>query len=273
MVSANPHSRNFYNSLGDPDDVRGNGTEILKIAVDLRFVRYFITSADGLSVLFYGDYALHNVSDMTELAEQLGNILSKDALLGRSFAAVRVCWFTDFEIIPTAFFDSSELADTTTAVEILGGDARFIFEVPEAVADILQARFISVVHWHSGAAMIEQLRKADMAKPDSLYINVHAETIEVVYFGQEGALKIYNSYEYKAYQDYIYFVLLVADEMQLNRHDVKAVLMGEISADSQLYEVTNRYFAHLEFIRSEGVTFSRAFEEYPKHFNYPLYNL
>jgi hypothetical protein len=271
-VSSNPNTKNFFNSIGDPDDVGGLGTETLKMAISAKFIRYFIEQ--GATIVFYGDYALQSVSGETDIADQLSNILSKDAFLSRSFARVKVCWSTDFEIIPTVFFDENEMANDTAYNAIMNGEAQFIFEVPKAINDVLKNKFSNLTHHHAGAAMIEQLRKEGIAKSDRLFINIQAENVEIACFDDRGALRIYNRYEYRAYQDYIYFVLLVADEMKIDREEVKATLMGEVNKDSQLYETTYRYFRNIAFISPpEDIYFSRAFDEYPKHFNYPLYNL
>ncbi len=273
-MSANPHTRNFFTSIGNPDDVAGGGMEVLKLAVNQKFIRYFIERKANSTIVFYGDYALHAVSGDGGIAEQLSNILSKDAFLSRAFDSVNICWFTDFEIIPAVFFDETELATGTSFNPIMHGEAHFIFAVPQVINDVLKTKFSSLHHYHSGAAMIEKLRKEGQARPDRLFINIHAENVEIAYFGEEGGLKIYNRYEYKAYQDYIYFVLLVADEMKINREAVTAVLMGEVSRESQLYETTYRYFRNISFIQQpEDILFSKAFDEYPKYFNYSLYNL
>ena len=273
-MSTNPHTKNFFNSIGNPDDISGNGSEVLKIAITTKFFRYFIEQKADHTLVFYGDYSLLSVSSAEDLAGQVSNILSKDTFLSKSFADVKVCWSSDFEIIPTVFFDESEMATDTSFSIIMGGEANFIFEVPALINNELKSKFHHIGHFHSGASLIESLRKQGLAKSDKLFINIQAENIEVVYFDDNGSLRIYNRYEYKAYQDYIYFVLLVADEMKIDREEVKAVLMGEVSQDSQLYEMTHRYFRNLSFIsQPEDIHFSKAFIEYPKYFNYPLYNL
>jgi hypothetical protein len=273
-VITNPHTKNFFNSIGDPDDVSGSGTEVLKLAITPKFIRYFIEQKVTATILFYGDYALHSVSTPEDLTDQLSNILSKDTFLSKSFDSVKICWATDFEIIPSIFFDESEMAVDTAYNVIMGGEANFIFDVPKAINDVLKAKFTNLTHYHSGAAMIEKLRKVGLAKSDKLFINIQAENVEIAYFDDNGSLRIYNRYEYKAYQDYIYFVLLVADEMKIDREKVRAILMGEVSQDSQLYEMTQRYFMNTSFIaQPEDIHFSKTFGEYPKYFNYPLYNL
>jgi hypothetical protein len=269
-VTPNTHTRNFLNSIGSPDDVKGNGTEVLKLGIDHRYIRYFVEAGD--TIVYYGEYALQAVSTDAELTEQLEIILSKDQFLNKSYSLVKVLWSTDFEIVPTAFYDEDITDENAGVNEILGGEAMFLFEKIRGVCDLLRSKY--PVSSHSGAVLIETLRKLDLTKSKDLFININAQSIEILYFDADGAFKIYNRYEYRTYQDYIYFVLLVADEMGLNREETKAVLMGEVSQDSQLYEVTTRYFRQTAFIKQPAdKKFTSYFEDYPVHFNYPLYNL
>ena len=271
-MNTNPHTRNFFNSIGNPDDVKGNGTDLLKISIDHRYIRYFIEQED--MIVYYGEYALQSVASDSDLRGQVETILTKDAFLNKSFASVKICWLTDFEIVPTAFYDDSDTSADAGVNDILDGEAKFLFEKIHTVSTILDSKFPSALHYHSGAALIEAIRKNRLSESKDLFVNIHSQWIEILYFGEGGTLKIYNRYEYRTYQDYIYFVLLVADEMQLDRDETRAILMGEVSQDAQLYEVTHRYFRYISFVKQPAdKPFSSAFDPYPMHFNYPLYNL
>lgn len=271
-MSTATHTRNFFNAIGDPADVRGDGTEHLKLSIDQRYIRYFI--AQGQTAVYYGEYALQSVSSDAELKEQLEIILDKDTFLSKSFSLVYILWSGDFEIVPTVFYEEEETDDTTGVNDMMGGEARFLFEKNEAIAQLLRSKYPAALHYHSGAVLIETLRRTGQTESQNMFINVSAGRMEVLYFDGSGALRIYNQYEYRSTQDYIYFVLLVADEMNINRAETRAVLMGEVSQDSQLYDMTTRYFRSVTFAKEPADrTFSAAFEGYPMHFNYPLYNL
>lgn len=271
-VSTNPHTRNFFNSIGNSDDVKSNGTELLKLSIDYRHIRYIIEMND--TIVFYGEYALQSVANDADLKEQMEIILSKDAFLNKQFSAVKICWMTDFEIVPTAFYDDSDTDADAGVNDILGGEAKFLFEKINSISILLDIKYPAAIHYHCGAAFIEAIRKNGLSASKDLFINIHSQSIEVLYFDEAATLKIYNRYEYRSYQDYIYFVLLVADEMQIDRESTRAVLMGEVSEHSQLYEVTTRYFRQTSFVKKpQGKYFSTAFDQYPVHFNYPLYNL
>lgn len=271
-MSTATHTRNFFNAIGDPADVRGDGTEHLKLSIDHSHIRYFISQGD--STVYYGEYALQSVTSDAELRGQLEIILDKDAFLNKDFSLVYILWSGGFEIVPTIFYEEEERDDTAGVNEIMGGEARFVFEKVEAIAQLLRTKYPTALHYHSGAVLIETLRRTGQTESQNIFINVSAGRIEVVYFDPSGALRIYNQYEYRSTQDYIYFVLLVADEMGINRAETRAMLMGEVSQDSQLYDMTTRYFRSVTFAKEPADrTFSAAFEGYPMHFNYPLYNL
>lgn len=271
-VSIATHTRNFFNAIGDPADVRGDGTEHLKLSIDQRHIRYFISREEAN--VYYGEYALQSVSTDAELREQLEIILDKDAFLSKSFSLVYILWSGGFEIVPTIFYEEEETDDTAGVNDIMSGEARFVFDKAEGIAQLLRSKYPAALHYHSGAVLIETLRRTGQTESQNLFVNVSAGRIEIVYFDASGALRIYNQYEYRSTQDYIYFVLLVADEMGINRAETRAVLMGEVSQDSQLYDMTTRYFRSVTFAKEPADrTFTAAFEGYPMHFNYPLYNL
>ena len=173
-MSSYPHTKNYYTSIGDPDDVAGDGSEVLRLGICNRYVRYFVERKSSSTFVYYGDYALHSVSGDDALAEQLSNILSKDTFLSKVYNSVKVYWATDFEIIPAVFFDETEMAPDTAFQIILNGEANFIFEIPRVVNEVLQNKFSALTHYHSGASMIEVLRKEGLAKSDKLFINIQA---------------------------------------------------------------------------------------------------
>ena len=266
-------ARNFFNSIGNPADVQGNSTEELKLAIDYKYIRYFIVNTIRNGVVFYGDYTLHGVSSMLEMASQLDAILTKDVFLNKTYKQVKVCWHTDFEIVPTAYFDAEEIEAETAINDILEGEAKFLFERSNAVKLLLMQKFDTVIDYHSGVAMIEHIRPHATANLLSVYINISTECMEVLYFDEKASLRLYNRYVYHAYQDYIYYLLLAAEECKIDPEKATVILMGEISQDSKLYEMTHRYFNSVSFISPSSIQFTGAFDEYPKHLNYLLYNL
>jgi hypothetical protein len=267
-------TKNSYSSIGIADDLQTAVGHGLKLSVDHKHIRYFIFDIRSGQIVFYGDHTLHNVNSDEELAAQMENILAKDTFLNKSFSQVTIGWSTDFEIVPTIYFEPSALDSGASVVDILKGDAKFLFAKVDPVASWLTSKFPLAVHTHMGAAMIDELSEAGIAGSNTLAVNIITESIDILHITDEGSLKIFNSYEYKTYQDYIYYVLLVADELMLDREKTQVYLMGEVSADSKLYEMTQRYFGHVDLLsKSTDIRFTPAFDEYPKHFNYILYNL
>lgn len=255
-------------------EIPADGSAVLKIAVCHQFVRYFMEQGGNGQILFFGDYELHGVESDEAMAGQLSGILEKDNLLGLPFAEVRVCWYSDFEIIPSVFFETADLARDTAYCEVMGGAAKFVFSLPAAALQRLQQRFERLQHWHSGAAMVQCLYRQGLNAAGRIFVNIQQDHVEIVCFADDGTLYFYNRYAFREWQDYVYFLLLSADDARLDRNTGAAVMMGELSQDSKIFEATLKYFMQVSFIHAPpSKQFSTAFSAYPKHFNYPLYNL
>ena len=275
MVDTAP-VRNFFNSIGDPAHIVGNSTEELKLAVDYRYIRYFIVNPATDTIVFYGDYTLHGVATVGELAAQVVAIFTKDTFLNKPYRNVKVCWHTDFELIPNLYLDDKEDGINTDTGQnpILAGEAQFVFEKPNEISLLIEQKYSEVVHYHAGATMINLFDSPTESITPPLYVNIAAESIEVLYFDNNSALRLFNRYPYRAFQDYIYYLLLAAEECTIDPTNARVVLMGEVSQDSKLYEMTYRYFSSVSFATAPATTrFSAAFDLYPKHLNYLLYNL
>jgi preprotein translocase subunit SecA len=96
----------------------------------------------------------------------------------------------------------------------------------------------------------------------------------VLAFNEAGNLQIMNRYDFKTQTDFIYFLLLCCDQLNIDREKTELVLSGEVDIESKIYDVCYRYFRFISFIRTpENLHFSRAFDIFPKHLHFNLYNL
>ena len=105
-------------------------------------------------------------------------------------------------------------------------------------------------------------------------MNVSQSYLDIVRFDGEKKLKLMNRYDYQAATDFIYFLLLCAEELKIDRESTELVLIGEVDIQSKIYDLCHRYFRNISFIaKPEAVNFTKAFDAFPKHLHFNLYNL
>ena len=60
-------------------------------------------------------------------------------------------------------------------------------------------------------------------------------------FNQNQKLQLYNTFEYKTPEDFIYYIVFTAEQLHLNPESFKLELLGKILEDDSLYKIAFKY--------------------------------
>ena len=107
------------------------------------------------------------------------------------------------------------------------------------------AKFGSFEYNHSATVLVSKL--LDLSKNNDerkmfVYVNqTHFEIIVV----QNQKLLLYNSFDYKTKEDFLYYILFTAEQLQLNPENFKLELLGNNTQESELYEIAYTYIRHV----------------------------
>jgi hypothetical protein len=94
-----------------------------------------------------------------------------------------------------------------------------------------------------------------------------------MYF-ENGEFKFLNQFRFTNKDDFLYFVLLVADQFQIERNSCDVKLSGEIMPDSQLFSEIWKFFKSISFVAlNENIVLPQELKEKPMHFYNSLFSL
>lgn len=269
---ASAQLKNSFTSIGEIESSVLPGSLTLKLLVSEKYLRYFILSNTHNRVLFYGQYALHHVTDTADVIQRLQRIYDKDELLHLSFGEVILGIDTAYSLLPSelVFMKGTQ----QKAQNCFKAGVCLVYTVPEEWQQKLNELLPRGKWSHIGSSLLNQLPGLLSADSDRLFVNVAADYFDVVKFRDSGNVLIMNRYQYKTEADFIYFVLLCCEELKLDRNVIELILLGEVNKMSKIYDICYRYFRNIEFIEApEGVTFSKEFAEYAPHLHFNLYTL
>ncbi|MCU0352457.1 MAG: DUF3822 family protein [Cytophagales bacterium] len=144
-------------------------------------------------------------------------------------------------------------------------------EVVEWFRRIYPAKNVGFVH-HS-SALIEGVLNTDAAVLQSISILVESSHLTIlVATGQR--LEYCNTFYYVNAQDFIYYTMLVFNELQLSTHVHKVTLYGEISPESAIFEQLHRYVNNVGFGNKPTLLkFGFYFDEVYDHRYFDVYNI
>ena len=225
----------------------------------------------------YSDYAL-----LTPLKE----IISTNAIFKNEFKKVQVAFVNNRStIIPNAIFKADKLKsfhqfnfsiqeeDLFFSDALINLSAHNIYSVPDYISTLFnELKNVNFKHFSSSlieAALIDTKTNKALST-----INVHIlpSSFQVIIIKNQK-LELYNSFIYQSSEDFIYYLLFVLDQLNINNEEATLTLTGEVEKNSVIYTMLYKYIKTLNFgSRPENLKFSYIFEETPKHFNYSLFN-
>lgn len=102
---------------------------------------------------------------------------------------------------------------------------------------------------HSSSILVSKLLEISHASEEKImYVHVAENHFEIVII-QNQKLILYNSFDYKNAEDFIYYVLFTAEQLQLNPDNFQLQLLGFINENSDLYQICYKYIRNVSFLK------------------------
>ncbi|MFN8310281.1 MAG: DUF3822 family protein [Chitinophagales bacterium] len=240
------HLKNSFQAEGDYSQV-SEAPEVVVMQLGENVFRYAIWNAGEESPVFIGTYHFSPGLPDQEQEKELRAIFMKDGLLHRTYSNALLVWQTPFEIQP----------ETADAIPNVPGvhmqhcheqQAVLFYETPEYLKRLFAEHFPHIKLFHSGAVLINSYNKTPK-DPSALLVHVNNGSIEVVVVSDKG-LQLYNRYEFRSVNDFMYFVLLAATETRLDRNQTTLYLTGEIEEDAAVSRQCRMYFKNVIFLHT-----------------------
>jgi len=102
-------------------------------------------------------------------------------------------------------------------------------------------RFGAFGYKHANSILVGKL--LDLSKNNEerkMFVHVSDNHFEIVII-QNQKLQLYNTFEYKTPEDFIYYILFTAEQLFLNPEHFKLELLGKIAEGDKLYDIAYKY--------------------------------
>ena len=100
-------------------------------------------------------------------------------------------------------------------------------------------------------------------------MNVSNLTFEIVVI-KNKKLELFNCFSFKTKEDFIYYILFTAEQLNLNPEELKLILLGDIKKESELYNTLYQYVRNVEFYTLESS--NKTIDGIAPHSNFTLLN-
>ena len=119
---------------------------------------------------------------------------------------------------------------------------------------------------HANSILVTKL--LDLSKNNEerkMFVHVSESHFEIIVL-QNQQLHLYNSFDHKTPEDFIYYILFTAEQLQLNPENFKLEILGNITDDDAFYKMAFRYIRNISLFDVSDFKNSFTEKENRKHF-------
>jgi len=229
------------------------------------------------------DY-LENPADFRNTFEEF---VREHQWLGSDFGGVSIFYETsNSTLVPASLYDPHDqelLARFNFVVDkgmevmhdhLKSADAYLLYSIPVELKSMLRRLFPGHSLKCHASVLIEVLLIQYKNQPPAkrMFVNVRNAQIEVV-ITEGKQLVFYNSFPYHSKQDFIYYIIFVIEQLNLNPELIELKLSGRIDKKSTLYDMAWKYVRNIDFQElSPSYRYSYLFNDIPAHYYFTVLN-
>ena len=251
----------------------------LSIQVALNGLSFCVFDTLSNEALLVKKLPFSNLQRSTKMEELLENVYQSSSELRNHFDSVLIIHSNNLStFVPNALFDE----------DFLGSYLQFntkVFETDFFTFDALENYemnnvYIPYVHMnnffidkygsfeykHSNTILVSKLLDLSKNKEDrKMFVHVSNEHFEIIIV-QNQKLHLFNSFEYKTPEDFIYYILFTAEQLLMNPENFNLELFGTISESDGFYQIAYRYIRNISLLDVSDINNSFTDQENREHF-------
>jgi hypothetical protein len=247
---------------------------ILSIQVSLNGLSFCILNADTNTLAYYYDLDFNKRLNPEDVLGKMTALFDSEAMLQNKVKNVKVVYDNELSVlVPNALFNEDHLADYLkfntrilqtdfiTFDKVQANETVCVYVPYVNINNYLYEKFGSFEYKHFSTILIETiLQLGKNVSSERMYVNINRSHFEIVVIHQ-NELKLYNTFEYTTSEDFIYYILFTAEQLQLNPEDFALELLGMVSKGDDLYNMAYKYVRHVSvhnpdhsYLLEEGVS-------------------
>lgn len=225
----------------------------------------------------------NNTSSPFKQLDCIKELFSQEELLQRNYKTVFVSHFNNLvNQVPQPLFNKNGLANYLQyTVKVLENDFIAYDELNNSEIINVYIPFVNVnnflldtyetfVYKHSSTVLIENLlNQYKNLEGSFFFVNVTGKHFEIVVI-KNKKLELFNFFSFNTKEDFIYYILFTAEQLNLNPEEFELILMGDIEKESELYAIVYLYIRNIKFYAPNNPALQ--LNEIPSYSHFTLLN-
>ncbi|MEM1260149.1 MAG: DUF3822 family protein [Bacteroidota bacterium] len=224
----------------------------LSIQVSLNGLSFCVSDTIANTVIKTNKLEFKTTSTPYLLLKELKGLLRQEKLLNQEYEEVRVVHRNNlYSLVPKSLFDKDELPNYLKFnAKLLANDEIIYDELPNKEIVCVYVPFTNVNNYllecfgefefkHNSIAMLDALFHQKSNKT-ICYAHVSNKFMELAVL-EERKLVLYNQFDYKTKEDFLYYILFTYEQLGLHVEEIKLKLFGAVEEGDSIYNICYQY--------------------------------
>lgn len=248
----------------------------LKLSIQVRLdgLSFCILDSDTGNISWYKKISFPKEHNPVRALEEIENIYKQENGLQDKFNEVTLLFSNElYSIIPSEFFVEEEASTYLKFnTKILGTDVVDSDRITEKLVNVY-IPYINITNYffdrygefefrHTASELIKAALEISPDKESSVYLN-NFEGYYDLAIVKNGSLLFCNTFNYETREDFIYYLLFTAEQLDLDPVNFNLILLGNIHPDMEEYKIAYTYIKNIEMLKPG---FKRLQEVYNQDF-------
>ena len=200
-----------------------------------------------------------------KLIDNLNTIFSENAILKQQYDTVTISHTNNLStLVPKPLFEEDKMSaylaynnkvlkhDYFVYDEIKNHEMVNVYVPYVNVNNFFIDQFGEFEYKHFSTVLVENL--VDIYKYSlvpHMFVNVCSRHFEVVVIFDKK-LQLYNSFEYKTKEDFIYYILFTAEQLNMNPEKFELQFLGNVEKEDELYTIAYKYIRNVSMLENRS---------------------
>lgn len=186
--------------------------------------------------------------------------------------------------VPTALFDANHLgnylqyntrvfeSDAFAFDEMIDYQINTVYIPHSDINNFFVEKYNSFDYKHSSSILLKKLMDLSRNKPSkTMWVHFAKDHFEIIVIENQKLL-LYNSFNYNTPEDFLYYILFTAEQLNMNPDNFGLELIGNITINSEFYKLAYKYIRNVKLIDVEDLRWNNYFSEHDNRKYYILFN-
>jgi len=232
----------------------------LSIQLSLSGLSFCILNKDSNTIIEVKELRFEKRLNPFEVLDELKVLFENESTLNNSFTNVTIVHNNDLStLVPEELFNKNHVADYLkfnskilksdfiAYDSILENSSVNVYVPYININNYIYDKFGTFIFKHISSVLIESILRIEKASTTpKVYIHVSLKHFEIIII-KEGKLELYNTFVYNSKEDFIYYILFTAEQLNLNPETLNLVFIGDITEDDEIYNIAYKYIRNISF--------------------------